>query len=590
MSQKLKIGYFEHWFRPPYAFVDFLAEQGIALEKIDYSQRGYLEKYDVAIIEQHGFNDYIENDESYIQDWVSRGGIVLFMHQDYQRFAPYFLPHKEVGYIQLIHRYVETIYGFGCCADKTFTNDPSPYKAYMMPWIEECGRRLFSEPEEITPDDMIMWNIDVNTFGMNHTSKKNQEPDHVRTAALSCYLPNDNWEVIGSFMDPTVRDGALIMRARHGAGMYFMNQLLFPEVLTPEADRCLAFWKKYVKNLMAYFERFKNGESEEIAPKSNVLPIKKNYKMTTHMHSLDWYGCDSAPGTINALMRYMDYDICTLAIKDNAPYAGKLDTAKYSDDKVLFLDGQEYHPFNWNDKYSDMSHNAYHALAIGIDPAGYTTEFTCSRFSDEEVDDYLKNAIDYVHKHNGVICATHPRFDYWHAYDFDAVDREPMAPLSGTPIEAYWLAGGRKTLINSVDLFGVRRILDDPAVNFIYLKGKTPTRDTVVEAIRAGYTIAAAGFDEADITLNGYLPGEELTAEEAADGVLSIAATVMRHNITKVHVYSGADVIYAKEDIDTPSIDLKVPLKGLPLDKFIRVEIQGLNEHWICNSTPFYLK
>ena len=31
MAQTLKIGYFEHWFRPPYAFVDFLAEQGIGV-------------------------------------------------------------------------------------------------------------------------------------------------------------------------------------------------------------------------------------------------------------------------------------------------------------------------------------------------------------------------------------------------------------------------------------------------------------------------------------------------------------------------------------------------------------------------------
>ena len=58
------------------------------------------------------------------------------------------------------------------------------------------------------------------------------------------------------------------------------------------------------------------------------------------MHSLDWYGCDSAPGTIHAMMRYKNYDICALSVKDAAPYNGKLDPAKYSDDKVLFLDGQ----------------------------------------------------------------------------------------------------------------------------------------------------------------------------------------------------------------------------------------------------------
>ena len=81
----MRIGYFAHWHRPHWSFNDFIAAEGYDIEKIDYSQKNYLEKYDVAIIEQNGFNDYIENDEIYIREWVSRGGIVLFMHQDYER-------------------------------------------------------------------------------------------------------------------------------------------------------------------------------------------------------------------------------------------------------------------------------------------------------------------------------------------------------------------------------------------------------------------------------------------------------------------------------------------------------------------------
>lgn len=108
MAQQVKIGYFAHWFQPPYTFTEFLNEQGVEITKIDVSQRGYLEDYDVAIVEQNGFNDYVENDEHYIQDWVKRGGVLFFMHQDYERWAPYFLP-QEVGYTQLIHRHVNTI-------------------------------------------------------------------------------------------------------------------------------------------------------------------------------------------------------------------------------------------------------------------------------------------------------------------------------------------------------------------------------------------------------------------------------------------------------------------------------------------------
>ena len=127
----MKIGYFAHWFRPHWSFNDFIKEQGYDIEKIDYSQKNYLEKYDIALIEQNGFNDYIENDELYIRDWVSRGGIVLFMHQDYERWAPYFLPH-ELGYTQLIHRYVRTI---ASCDERR-----EIYYHYMMPWFEGKGR------------------------------------------------------------------------------------------------------------------------------------------------------------------------------------------------------------------------------------------------------------------------------------------------------------------------------------------------------------------------------------------------------------------------------------------------------------------
>ena len=104
----MKLGYFKHWHQPPYTFVEFLRSEGIEIEQIDYSLPRYLEKYDAVIIEQHGFNDYIENDEPYISDWVRRGGILLFMHQDYQRWAPSFLP-DELGCVMLIHRHIPTL-------------------------------------------------------------------------------------------------------------------------------------------------------------------------------------------------------------------------------------------------------------------------------------------------------------------------------------------------------------------------------------------------------------------------------------------------------------------------------------------------
>ncbi len=589
METKLCIGYFEHWSQPPYKFVDFLKEQGIAIKKIDFSQKGYLEPFDVVLVEQNGFNDYIENDEPYIQDWVKRGGIFMMMHQSFERFAPYFFP-RELGHVNLVYRYVRTIDGFACAADPTFTNDNTSYMEYMMPWAEKPGKKLFAVPEEITPDEMLYWKIGVNTFGTSHFNEAKDAAEIVRTAAQCCFLADPKWEVLGSFKDAAIKDGSLIIKQNYGKGMYFLNQILFPEILTDEAENCLAFWKKYIKNLFAYCERFKNGESEDMPEVKKELPIKRNYKMSTHMHSLDWYGADSHPGTINAIMRHMNFDICSIAVKDNAPFDGFFDEQKYSDDKVLMLGGQEYHPFNWNDRYEHLSHNTYHTLAVGMDADGYTTEFTCSLFSDEEVEAAVKKAIAHIHAHGGAAIATHPNVAHWADKGYDGVDKEPSRPLGGTEIEEFWLNGGRIAITSSVDLYGPRRMLDYPATNFIYLQGEKPCRDNIVKALKAGHNIAACGFDEADIYIGDYLPGDELSVEEAQNSVLSISATVMRHDIKKVRVYSGENIIYEINDGNTQSIDIKIPLADYKLEKYIRVEVEGLTEHWICLSTPFYLK
>ena len=577
----MRFGYFKHWHQPEFPCQEFMREEGYDIKQIDYSKPNYLENFDVAIVEQNGFNDYIENDEEYIAGWVARGGILLFMHQDYQRWAPYFLPN-DVGYTQLIHRHIPTI------GDATKYGQ-EPYYIYMMPWIEKEGKGLFNVPEKITPDEMIDWRVCSNTFRIIRQYKETPA-EMLRTAAQSCYLANDKWDILGSYMDPGVRDGALILRAKHGKGMFFLNQLLFPEKRPAEGDRCLAFWKKYLKNLQAYFERFKNGEPEPVIEEPKELPIKKNYKLNIHMHSLDWYGCDSAPGTINAMMRYLGFDICGLAVKDVGPYAGKLDPAKYSDDKVLFLDGQEYHPFNWQTCTDDIGHNNYHMLPLGIDPDAYTPEFTRSLYGDEEVDAYLKKAIDYVHEKHGAICATHPvKVDYWTKYNYDAVDEEPLIPMAGTTIEKFWLEGGRIAIMNSVDLFGFRRILDNPAVNFVYLQGEKPCRDSVVKAIRSHHTIAAAWFNEADVTLNGKLPGTVVSKSELENATVSISAEIAEGTITEVRVYADAEVIF-KANPGTKTVNLEVPLKGVKADKFIRVEAEGEEKHRVMVSTPFFVE
>ena len=574
----MRIGYFAHWFRPHWSFNDFIADAGYEIEKIDYTQKNYLEKYDVAIIEQNGFNDYIENDELYIRDWVSRGGIVLFMHQDYERWAPYFLPH-ELGYTQLIHRYVRTV--------PSLNKNKNAYFHYMMPWFEGKGRELLNYPETVTPDEMLGWEVRANSFRLIMPPDGSDTTETILSAAQSCFLANPNWEILGSYMDPAVKDGALVLQGRYGKGMYFLNQIMVPEELNEKSEKCLNFWKKYLKNLMAYFENFKNGVTPEIPPVGEIPSDKRNYKVAVHMHSLDWHGCDSAPGTINAIMRYMNYDICSFAIKDAAPYEGGLAPEKFSDGKVLFLDGQEYHPFNWNDRFGHISHNGYHMLAVGIDHDSYTPEFTRSLFSDAEIDAYLKKALAYIKEKNGASIATHPNQNsYWHDYPYDAVDTEPLHSLAGTNIEEYYLKGRKIAMMVSVDLFGFQRILDNPAPNFIYLEGEKPSRDSVVKAIKKGHTIAACGFSEADITFNGALPGDEISCK---NGTLHISARPDDGKVSEIRVYADDKVIY-RENPDAEYVNKDIAILENDAKYFIRVEVTGKDDFKVLTATPFYIK
>ena len=114
--------------------------------------------------------------------------------------------------------------------------------------------------------------------------------------------------------------------------------------------------------------------------------------------------------------------------------------------------------------------------------------------------------------------------------------------------------------------------------------------ESVTGCAGAHRTIAACGFEEADITLNGYLPGEEIPREEARNATLSVFAKVSRGAVEQVRVYSGAELIHTADGNGTDTVNIEIPLAGLPINEYIRVEIQGMNQHWGCNSTPFWIR
>ena len=558
----MKIGYFEHWTRPAWSFYDLMECIGLESEKIDCSKPDYLEKFDAIFIEQGGFNDFIENDSPYIQDWVKRGGICCFMHQNYERYAPGFLP-EDLGNTMLIHRHIPTIWDF---------------KIYMMPSPEAAGTGLFATPNKITPEEMVYWEVPMSSG------------ETLKTAATACYLSNSNWKILGSYADPGVTSAskaALIMEAAYGKGLYFFNQILMPEVKPDNSDRCFSFWRKYMPNLLSRFERFKANLPEPAPAVKKAMPVKRNYKTALHMHCLDWYGADSQPGTMLAAMRYYNWDICVLAVKNDLALGGSPDLDRFSDERVLFLHGQEFHPFNWSTTMDNVKgHNNFHILAMGVDGKAYTEKFTRSFFSDEAVDRYLREALDHVHAHGGVASATHPTCDYWRNYPYDAVDIHHFGSAAGTEVEKHWLSGNRITAMVSIDYYGVQRLIERDCINFLYLDG-TPSQKSFTDAIKKGHCIPAIHFLEADVTLDGLLPGD--TVRTAKDHELFVSArTPDDCEIRELRVYADDKVIQCI-NFRTSQIELTLTVPHDAAKKFFRVEIEGEKSRSVAVTNPFYI-
>ena len=82
---------------------------------LSFNNPEFFDKYNRAtwVVEQNGFNDYIENDDPYIARWVKAGGILLFMHQDYQRWAPSFLPDELAIEAPFFGKNVQTMLKLG---------------------------------------------------------------------------------------------------------------------------------------------------------------------------------------------------------------------------------------------------------------------------------------------------------------------------------------------------------------------------------------------------------------------------------------------------------------------------------------------
>ena len=93
-------------------------------------------------------------------------------------------------------------------------------------------------------------------------------------------------------------------------------------------------------------------------------------------------------------------------------------------------------------------------------------------------------------------------------------------------------------------------------------------------------------FNEADITLNGVIPGDEISGNEK---LLHVTAETRGEKITEIRVYADDKVIYSNNP-DAVAVDTDITLPDYEAKHFIRVELFGESWLTVLNTTPYYIK
>lgn len=201
-----------------------------------------LSNIDILIITQDGLDDLVENNSETIQNFVSHGGICWILHQNSNRWTSHWLPQK-LSEVSLSYRHIEL----------------SPSKReYICPWIIKRQHPIFNYPNYLDEGDFIFWEVKIN--------KKLH-----RTTAFSAITKVHGWDVLAKFADQTCNNGAMIMQANLGKGLYLWTQMFSPEVVWKQhGERCRQTWERLLENILIYFVNFKEGNLFQM--KSSVKP------------------------------------------------------------------------------------------------------------------------------------------------------------------------------------------------------------------------------------------------------------------------------------------------------------------------------
>jgi len=170
-----------------------------------------------------------------IRDFVAEGGICWIVHQFAQGWNPDWLP-PHLSDVKLMNRYV-----------------PMPVFSdmeYVGPWIIERDHPIWHKPNYLDEGHFTFWKIWDKWWKW-------------RTTATSVVWRQKGWKVIAKFADPAVRveeDGALVMQAEHGRGLYFWTQMFSPRLVWEKEGFEKRTWRLFLENILTFFEDHKGGK------------------------------------------------------------------------------------------------------------------------------------------------------------------------------------------------------------------------------------------------------------------------------------------------------------------------------------------
>ncbi len=214
-----------------------LTDFGVAPAKIaeaDLSKP--LARFDVLILAAGvvGRGDAVMGGASRIQEFVKRGGICWILSQDHDTWTSQWLPER-LGRLKLTHQY-----GLRCIGHK------APH--YLCPWLVQRHHAVFNHPNYLDESDFSFWALNV-------------DGDPCFTTAFSALTDAPGWAVLGRYADPSCADGALILQAPDGEGLYFWTQIFSPQIVWEQSNnRPRRTWEKLLENVLTYFVSFRRGE------------------------------------------------------------------------------------------------------------------------------------------------------------------------------------------------------------------------------------------------------------------------------------------------------------------------------------------